>query len=173
MSSNKDINNTPWALYLTSILFGVVGVVGFVMYFTREKEIFFLILGGLFLLIALCVLPYAIVRTKAIKIYKEILHDESAFITTGTFVKSKFSSYQRSSTRVGKLDVTLNTNIYRKIVYTYVDEKGVKHTVKSKISYLKNQVEYLKNKGVFAIKCRGKDSVIIEPVPENNKSFNF
>lgn len=168
-----DINNRPVALYILMSFFMAIGVVFTVMYFTADKNMIFLIVAGVFYLIGFAILPYAIHRQKKMKEYRSILKDETAFITTARFVDSRFSSFQRKTFVGIKHNYTIGFTVFRRIVYSYVDENGVEHTGKSQITYVKNQVEYLKDKGEFAIKCKGDKSVIIEPVPENTKNFNM
>lgn len=173
MSKNGDVFNKPWALYTMSGLFLALAIGSLVLFFTKEKNVIFLIIAGVFALVGLIILPIAIVRGIQLKKYKALISDNSAYVTKARFVGSRISNYSSQSIGVGKLNVPVAANVYRKIIYTYYDENGVQHTVKSKLSYFKNQVEYLKNMEEFAIKCKGKLSAIIEPVPENNKDFNF
>ncbi len=173
MRRNDDIFNKPGSLYAISGILFALALVFVVLFFTNDKNMAFLIVAGLFALVGFIFLPIAIVKWKQMKRYKELIKDESAYITKARFVRSKITNYQSRSAGVGKINIPISADVYRKIIYTYYDENGVQHTVKSQLSYFKNQVEYLKNKEEFMIKCRGKVSAIIEPVPENNKDFNF
>ena len=168
-----DMNNKPAALYFLMSLFMAVGVVFTIMYFTSNQNMIFLIVAGVFYVIGFAILPYAIHRHKKMKEYRSLLKDETAFITTARFVDSKFSSIQRKTFIGIKNSYTIGFTVFRRIVYSYIDENGVQRTGKSQITYVKNQVEYLRDKGEFAIKCKGDKSVIVEPVPENTKNFNL
>ena len=106
------------------------------------------------------------------KKYKALIQDPHAYTTNAQFIKATVSGYTRRSVGVGNVDITTSMNVYKKVHYSYVDEAGVTQTVKSVWSFTPNQVEYLKDKRFFKIKCKGNFSAIVEEVPEQNKHFN-
>lgn len=171
--SQVDVNNKPAVLYLMMSLFIAFGIVLTVMYFVYGQNLIFLIVAGVLYAVGLAILPYAIHRTKKMREYRSLLKDQTAFITTARFEDAKFSSLQRKTFVGIKHNYTIGATVFRRIIYSYVDENGVPHKGKSQITYVKDQVEYLKQKGEFAIKCKGAKSVIIEPVPENTKNYSM
>lgn len=172
MGKTSDPMNRPWKLFLFTAFMMMVGFVFIVMAILFDSNLICFIVAGTFFVISFILLGIAIYRQNVMKKYNALLRDDSAMITMAEFKGAKFSNYSSRTITIGNKTITTGFTVFRKIIYSYVDEAGVQHTVKSKISYFKNQVEYLRQKGMFAIKCKGRESAIIEPVPENNKNFN-
>lgn len=172
MNKSSDANNKPALILFLGILFllggGACAVFGFL------KSINVLGIAGLVLLaVGALVFVFGIIRAIKIKKYKALYNDPNARVTDAKFVKAKMSSYSTKSIGVGMIDVPTSINVYKKIIYTYTDENGVEHTVTSLMSYTPNQVRHLESLGTFKIKCAGKDSAIIEDIPDENKHFNL
>lgn len=163
---NNDANNKPWLILLIATIFILGG--GAAIFFTPWLGMGSII-GLILCPIGILMFGFGILRTIQISRVNNLIYDASSIETTATFVSSKVSSYTSTSIN----GVPTSMNVYRKIIYTYIDEGGISHTVKSTFSYFNNQVEYLKNMGTFRIKCRGKVSVIIEPIPDTNSNYNL
>ena len=163
---NNDANNKPWLILLIAIVFVLGG--GAAILFTPWLEMGSII-GLILCPVGILLFVFGLLRAIQISKVRNLMYDASAIETTANFVKSKVSSYTSTSIN----GVPTSMNVYRKIIYTYIDENGVSHTVKSTLSYFGNQVDYLKNLGAFRIKCKGKVSVIIEPLPDTNSNYNL
>lgn len=172
MKKNGDANNNPTLIIVLAVIF-ILGGLGSCVAVIGNFQAFLLVLGLILLAVGILFMVYGIKRKKTLKAYSELLNDPNAFMTTATFVKAKFASYSSTSVGVGGISLPTSVNVYKKIVYTYVDETGTTQNATSSLSYTPNQVDYLKEKGTFKIKCKGKVSVIIEEIPTQNKNFNL
>ena len=171
MKKNGDANNNPIVMIVLGAIFSVAGIVCLIM-LAKEFNPLFALVGAVLAVCGVAFLVFGILRGKTLKAYKNLLNDPNALVTDAQFIKATVSSYKSRSIGVGGIDVPTSINIYKKITYSYVDEKGVKQTVKSVLSYTPNQADFLQNKGTFKIKCKGDFSAIIEELPEQNKRFN-
>lgn len=172
MKKSSDVNNSPVAILVIGTIFtvggGLLGAFGFL-----KSKALIGVLGLGLLAIGLIILAYGILKATKLKKYKALYNDPNAHLTDAKFIKAKLSSYSSKSVGVGNLDIPTSINVYKKIIYSYVDETGVEHTVKSLLSYTPNQVEYLQNLGTFKVKCSGNLSAVVEEVPNENKHFNI
>jgi len=176
MGKNGDVNNKPVLMFIIAIF--LIGA-GFIFFFIPEFGatdeagnpapdwlrwlcILFWVCGAL-------IFGAAIYKTIRIVKYKKLLNDSTAYITVGRFISAKMTGGDMTS--FGGLPVS--ANIYKTLKYSYVDEHGVPHIVKSVYSFTPNQIAFLQNKSEFQIKCRGGVSAIIEPIPDANKLFNI
>lgn len=168
---NKDVNNQPVFLFILSVFFLGVGLAGLIFSWNAdiENKTLILVAFAIFAVVGLYLLVYGIIRAVKIGTVKRLINNPYAFVTDATFVKANISSY--SSTHINHIPTS--ANVHMKITYEYVDEMGEKHVVKSISSYYPKQVEYLRQKGTFKIKCDGKYSDIIEKLPEANSRYNI
>ena len=173
MKKNGDANNNPTLMFIISIIFIAGGIGAIVANLIGATETLFLIVGIVLLLAGCAIFVYAILRTRVLKAYKKLLEDEFALVTDATFIGSKLSGYTSKSVGVNGFNVPTRVNVYKKIIYEYTDEFGIKRTVKSTLSYVSKQIEYLQQKHTFKIKCRGPISAIIEEVPEIDSRYNL
>lgn len=172
MKKNGDANNNPTLILIIAVIFALGGLILIGVNFSQFQAVV-LIIGIVLLAAGVCLFVYGIKRSKAMKAYSELLNDPNAFKTTATFVKAVFSSYSSKSVGVNGFNLPTSVNIYKKVCYSYVDENGERHDAKSVLSYTSNQVEFLKQKGTFNIKCKGNVSAIIEEIPVQNGAFNL
>ena len=172
---NKDANNKPILILVLSAIFILGGFAGLIAALKNdfENKTLLIVVTIILIVVGILFLVYGILRQIALSKNNKLLKDPNAYETTATFVSSKLSSYSSSSVGVGGINLPTSMNVYKKIIYSYTDEQGVQHTVKSTTSYFPNQVEFLKQKGTFKIKCKGKLSVITEEVPETNSRYNL
>lgn len=133
--------------------------------------IFFVVLigGGIIMLIV------AIVSTIMGMIknarYKMLKRDPNAYTTTAIFKDAKYKSTSRVI--VNDRYIEAETDYYT-VVYDYTDETGFRHENAESDAYLvPKQLEYLKAKGSFQIKCKGPLSVIVDELPLPNEDFNI
>ena len=172
MKKNGDANNNPALIIALGLLFAIGGI-GCLALLTKGYSVVLLSVGVILTPIGILLFVFGILRAKKLKEYKNLLNDPNAHATDAKFIKAKMSSYTTKSVGVNGINVPTSVNVYNKIYYSYTDENGVAQTVKSTLSYTRNQVEYLQNKGEFKIKCKGNVSAIIEELPEQNKNFNI
>ena len=171
---NRNINDKPIALLFIGLLFTLPGIALIISYFLVEKfPVLVVVVGGVFAAVGLFILIFSIFRLKAMKKYKELLNDPNAYVTDAKFIRSKFSSMQGSGVSVGLVTAPISGDIYMKVVYSYTDENGQYHEVKSINSFVPKQARFLQEKGTFKIKCKGAVSAIIEEVPDINGLFNI
>ena len=140
------------------------------------------VLGSIFLVVGVIILCWAIYRTILIVKYNKLLKDTTVYITEATYMGSKLAGgtitqvgghpMSEGGTIASLGDVPLKASVYKKIKYTYRDEKGVTHNVISINSFTPNQVSFLEQKQTFKIKCKGNMSAIIEELPEMNPMYN-
>ena len=168
---NNDINNKPAFILVLAVIFIGGGLAGFINVFNSDFEYrtLFLIVTPILMLCGLIFAVYGTIRLFKLNKAKKLKNDPDAYVTDATFVKANFSSYSSLSFWI----IPISINAHKKITYEYVDETGVKHVAKSTLSYFPKQVEYLREKGAFKIKCKGKDSVIIEELPESKSLYNL
>ena len=166
---NGDAHNNPALIFVLSAILLILGCAVTVLYVVFVLPIIVLVVGLVFVAAGIWLVIFGALRLKKIKAYKSVLENPNAFVTTATFVSARVSSY--SSVRVGHIPV--KANVYKKITYDYQDEMGITHRVKSTLSYVPNQIAYLREKGTFAIKCKGNVSVIIEELPKMNDMYNL
>lgn len=172
MKKNGDANNNPVLIIVLSVLF-TIGGVACLASLVNSFDGMLLTIGLILTIVGILLLVFGILRAKKIKAYKVLLNNPNAFITEAKFVKAKFASYTTKSVGAGNINIPTTVNMYKKIIYSYTDEKGMAQTGKSTLSYTPNQVEYLERKGMFRIKCQGNLSCIIEEIPAQNKNFNI
>lgn len=172
MKKNGDANNNPVLIIVFSLIF-VIGGIACLAMLTKEFDGLLLAVGLILTPIGICLLVFGVMRTKKLKAYKRLLNNPNAYITEGKFLKAKFAGYSQKSVGLNGMNIPTSINVYKKVIYTYTDEKGLVQTGKSILSYTPNQVEYLQNKGTFKVKCEGNVSCIIEEIPTQNKDFNI
>ena len=172
MKKNGDANNNPVLIIVLGLLFLVGGVVSLII-LCKGFNGLLLTVGLILTPVGILFIVFGIMRAKKLKAYKELLNNPNAHITDARFLKATFASYTSKSFGVGGISVPTSVNVYKKITYSYTDDNGMVQTGKSVLSYTPNQVEYLQNKGMFKIKCKGKVSAIIEEIPAQNKNFNI
>ncbi len=172
---NKDINNKPALILVFAAIFLIGGIAGLIAAIGSKSEdkTLFLVITILLIVIGVVFVVYGSIRAKKITDRKKLLNDPNAFVTEATFIGAKMSSYSSSMTTVAGIPVSGHMSVYKKVIYEYVDENGVKRTAKSNLSYFPKQIEYLKNLNKFKIKCKGNISEIIEEVPEVNSKINL
>ena len=171
MKKSSDINNKPISIIIIGSVITILGSVFGVLGISKSKVVFGIV-GLLFLVVGLAVLAFGILKFIKLKKYKELYNDPNAYVTEAKFIKAKMSGYSTKSVGVGSIDIPTSINVYKKIIYSYVDETGVEQTVKSVLTYTPNQVEHLQKMGTFKVKCKGKQSAIMEEVPNENKHYN-
>ncbi|MBQ8615368.1 MAG: hypothetical protein IJ415_02260 [Clostridia bacterium] len=172
MKKNGDANNNPVLVIVLGLIFAIGGIACLAM-LTKGFSGMLLTIGLILTPIGILFIVYGIMRAKKVKAYKTLLNNPNAHITEARFVKATMSSYTSKSFGVGGISVPTSVNVYKKIHYSYTDENGMAQTGKSVLSYTPNQVEYLQNKGMFKIKCKGKLSAIVEEIPAQNANFNI
>ena len=171
---NRNVNDKPAFLLTIGSLFAVIGIALVVAYFVVPKfPVLVIVVGAIFSAVGIFIVIFGIFRARAVKKHNELLKDENAYVTEATFIKSKFSSYQGSGVSVGLVTAPITADIYKKIIYSYTDENGVYHEVKSIMSFVPKQAQFLKEKGTFKIKCKGKISAVIEELPDINAHYNI
>ena len=174
---NNDTNNKPLAIFVCSALFIFAGIGAIILNFVKNFEglasVVIFAFCAVFEIVGIIMLVYGIIRTKAIKAMNKVLNDESAYTTTAKFIGSKISGYSKTDVKVANVEIPTSINVFHKIIYSYVDENGVERTVRSVLTYFPQQAKYLKEKGEFAIKCKGKVSAIIEELPEVSGRYNI
>lgn len=171
---NRNINDKPGALIAIGLLFLLPGIALIISYFlVKNFPILVVIVGAVFAAVGLFIFIFGILRTKTMKKYKALLNDPNAYTTDATFIRSRFSSMQGSSVSVGFVTAPISADIYKKIIYSYTDQNGQHHEVKSIMSFVPNQVRYLEQKGTFKIKCDGAVSAVIEELPDISATFNL
>ena len=171
----KDANNNP-------ILIGILGAVlvafGGVAFFAGiaskdDSATMLMLIGALFLAIGAIMFVFAFIRGKAIKAYKDLLNNPSAYQTKATYIKKRLCSTNSTSVGVGRVDIPTSIHVFYKVYYSYTDEFGMNHDVKSTMSYTREQAEHLESLGTFAIKCKGEISAIVEELPSTKNLFNI
>lgn len=171
---NNDVNNKPTIILILGSVFTIFGIIAIILFCLQNPVPWLgVAISVILLLLGPILLAVGIMRSKVLKDMTKLLHDPNAHVTTAKFISAKVSSYTSSSFGVGGISVPTSMNVYRKVIYSYNDENGVSHTATSQLSYFNNQIEYLKEKQNFSIKCKGKLSVITEKLPENNERFNL
>ena len=170
---NKDTNNNPFLVFMIGILFAGIGGVVIWLNIAKKMMIPVLLIGGLMAFCGTVFIIFAIKRSFEIGAYKRVLKDVHAHVTEAKFLSAKTTG--ATSTRVGgnMARHTVSKSVFKTVYYSYFDENGHFHEVKSALSYVPKQVNYLQQKGTFKIKCRGKVSVIIEELPKTNEKFNL
>ena len=114
-------------------------------------------------------LAVAIANTFKVIKYNKLKKDPNAHFTTATFKDVIYKS--TSSVSVNRM--VTSENEYFTVVYDYTDETGFRHeNVESVVWFVPKQVEYLKAKGSFSIRCKGGLSAIVEELPEANEDYN-
>ena len=172
---NHDINNKPVLILVLAAIFLGGGLAGFidVFYSDYEYRTLFLALTPVLIVVGVIFVVYGTLRLVKLNTAKKIKNDPNAHVTDATFVKANLSSFSSASVGNGLFAIPVSINAYKKITYEYVDETGEKHVTKSNVSYFPKQIEYLQQKGTFKIKCQGKESVIIEEIPESKSLYNL
>ena len=156
MNKSNDLKNKPLLLVILGCIVAFGGLV-FIPILFSSFSVPVLIFGLILILGGVVIIVYGSLKLKTFNKIKELLKDETAYITEATYIKATVAS-----TNSMVLFSPSAAERYRKVVYKYTDESGVNHTATSYITYNDKQVDYLKNKGVFKIKCKGELSVIIE-----------
>ena len=168
---NGDANNNPKLIIAIAVVFILGGAVGSVA-LLKNPEWWLALTITLFIL-GIIFLVFGIKRSKLLKSLEVLKADPLAFETTAKFVNAKLSSYASKSSSVNGVPLSFNANVYKKIIYTYHDKNGVEHTAKSHLSYTQNQVDYLKDKRTYKIKCDGALSIIVEEIPDTKSLIEF
>ena len=181
VNHKKDANNNPVLMGVLGVLFGGFG--GLAVYLGATQKMvaedgtdsskILLLIGAVLLAVGVLLVVFAFVRGKAIKEYKALLNDESAYQTKATFIRKKLSSTTSSSVGVGRVNIPTSVHVFYKVFYSYKDETGAEYTVKSTMSYTREQAEHLESLQTFAIKCKGKVSAIVEELPQTKDLFNI
>ncbi len=170
--NNGDSNNNPAFILVISVILLLGGSFSLVITFVKEFNLLVLMVGCVLAVCGACLVVFGIVRIFQISAYKKVMDNVHAHVTNARFESANFSSYSASSYGRYRRRKLAHLSVYSKIKYSYFDENGVFRKVNSTLSYSHNQVEYLQQKGNFKIKCNGKTSVIIEPIPEHQDIYN-
>jgi hypothetical protein len=181
VNHKKDANNNPVLIAVLGVLFAGFG--GLAVYLGATQKMvsedgtdsskMLLLIGAVLAAVGVLFIVLSIIRGKAIKAYKALLADDGAYQTKATFLRKKLSSTTSSSVGVGRVNVPTSVHVFYKVFYSYKDETGVEHTVKSTMSYTREQAEHLESLQTFAIRCRGNVSAIVEEMPQTNSMFNI
>ena len=172
MKGARGAESSTILLLVAGVLFIAGGVFSVVAYAKGASDIMIWVAVGCFALAALC-LTFGILRLVKVNKCKALIEDPNAYTTEAKFIKSVMVSYSTRSVGVGNIDVPTSINVYKKVVYEYADENGNYQKVKSVFKYFPKQVDFLKEKGTFKIKCKGKLSAIMEEMPDDNSRFNI
>ena len=181
VNHKKDATNNPILLGFLGALFAIMGGIALFIGLTQEvtgedggdSSMMVVLIGALFFAVGVGFICFAFIRAKTIKEYNALLEDLGAYNTKANFIKKRIYSSSSTSVGVGRIDIPTSVHVFYKVYYSYRDEVGVNHEVKSTMTYTREQAEYLESLGTFAIKCKGKQSVIIEEMPQTRDLFNI
>ena len=161
-----NANDKPALLFLFASAFFWFGIL-FIWVLINEGDILYnLIPFAISAIITLAGFFFYLVwiyRTILISLHNKLLFNPDSFTTTARFISTIESSHTAVNDRV---------TIFETVTYEYDDENGVHREVKSILSLLPEQAEYLKQKQTFKIRCKGKISAIIEDIPGRDIYYN-
>ena len=161
-----NANDKPWLIFLfASVFFWIGGLFFWIIIKTGNIFYNLMPLAISVILTAVGALLYVIwiYRTILISLHNRLLFNPDAFETTATFIAVKNNGYTAVNSHV---------TYFETVIYDYEDENGVHRVVKSILSLLPEQADYLKQKGTFKIRCKGKISAIIEDIPGRDIYYN-
>ncbi len=134
-----------------------------IVYFVSGQSKYSLVFVCLFGCLGVYLLISSVICVFQLKSYNKLLKDDGAFVTDATFLSSRYYGMSKASSAFSPEN---NYCVeFERIKYSYKDGNGVVHFVKSFNFFTPSQVEYLKNKKEFKIKCRGSKNAIIEEIP--------
>ena len=161
-----NVNDKPWLIFLVATIFFWIGGLfcwiiidrGNILYSLAPLAISAILtaVGGIFYV-------FWAYRTILIYLHNRLLFNPDSFETTATYSSSKVSGYT---------SVNGNSAVFETMSYEYTDEKGIIRVVKSIMSLTPEQVDYLKQKQTFRIRCKGRISAIIEDIPGREIYYN-
>ena len=155
MKKGVSINRIRMIFFAALLL---LGLGSFVLYFTwQQKQIFPLFIGGLFVVCGVVEFCYSIYEFFNFIKANRLFNDPNAYITNAKFIDLK----NAGKTSVGARN-SRELCCYYKIKYEYTDENGVLRRAVSLDTYLSDQANKFLKMGTFSVKCKGKNSVIIE-----------
>lgn len=161
-----NVNDKPWIIFLIATIFFWIGGLfcwivierGYILY-----NIMPLAISSILTVVGGILYVFWAHRIILIYLHNRLLFNPDSFETTATYSSSKISGYT---------SVNGNAAVFETMTYEYTDEKGVIRVVKSIMSLTPEQVDYLKQKETFKIRCKGKISAIIEDIPGRDIYYN-
>lgn len=161
-----NANDKPWIIFACATIFFWLGGL-FCYVIINQGDILYnllpLAISAILTVVGALFYVTWIYRTILISLHNRLLFNPDAFETTATFIAVKNNGYTA---------VNGHVTYFETVIYDYEDENGVHRVVKSILSLLPEQADYLKEKGTFKIRCKGKISAIIEDIPGRDIYYN-